>query len=70
MDRMELHKINIELDEESNSEESTEDNYTEMGDPEKATISRYERFDCRTVLASIAPEAQISHFVMVLHLLL
>ncbi|KAL8221402.1 UNVERIFIED_CONTAM: hypothetical protein K2H54_066996, partial [Gekko kuhli] len=39
MDRMELHKINIELDEESNSEESTEDNYTEMGDPEKATIS-------------------------------
>ncbi|XP_054844042.1 sodium-coupled neutral amino acid transporter 4 [Eublepharis macularius] len=39
MDRMELHKINIELDEESNSEESTEDNYTEMVDPEKATIS-------------------------------
>ncbi|XP_060100940.1 sodium-coupled neutral amino acid transporter 4 [Heteronotia binoei] len=39
MDRMELHKINIELDEESSSGESTEDNYTEMGDPEKATIS-------------------------------
>ncbi|XP_077194760.1 sodium-coupled neutral amino acid transporter 4 [Paroedura picta] len=39
MDRMELHKINIELDEESNSGESTEDNYTEMGDPEKVTIS-------------------------------
>ncbi|XP_048355925.1 sodium-coupled neutral amino acid transporter 4 [Sphaerodactylus townsendi] len=38
MDRMELHKINIELDEESNSGESTEDNCTEMGDPEKATI--------------------------------
>nr|XP_056703636.1 sodium-coupled neutral amino acid transporter 4 [Euleptes europaea] len=39
MDRMELHKINIELDEESNSGESTEDNYTGVGDPEKTTIS-------------------------------
>ncbi|XP_042323176.1 sodium-coupled neutral amino acid transporter 4 isoform X1 [Sceloporus undulatus] len=39
MDRMELKKVNIELDEESNSGESTEDNYTDMGDPEKATIS-------------------------------
>lgn len=40
MDRMELQKVNIELDEESNSGESTEDNYTEMVDPEKATINR------------------------------
>lgn len=40
MDRMELQKVNIELDEESNSGDSTEDNYTEMVDPEKATISR------------------------------
>ncbi|KAH0616630.1 hypothetical protein JD844_027890 [Phrynosoma platyrhinos] len=39
MDRMELKKVNTELDEESNSGESTEDNYTDMGDPEKTTIS-------------------------------
>nr|XP_020651189.1 sodium-coupled neutral amino acid transporter 4 [Pogona vitticeps]XP_020651190.1 sodium-coupled neutral amino acid transporter 4 [Pogona vitticeps]XP_020651192.1 sodium-coupled neutral amino acid transporter 4 [Pogona vitticeps] len=39
MDRMELKKVNIELNEESNSGESTEDTYTDMGDPEKATIS-------------------------------
>lgn len=41
MDRMELRKVNIELDEESNSGDSTDDNYSEMVDPEKATISRY-----------------------------
>ncbi|XP_066490053.1 sodium-coupled neutral amino acid transporter 4 [Tiliqua scincoides] len=41
MDRMELQKVSIELDEESNSGDSTEDNYTEMGDPEKATISSH-----------------------------
>ncbi|XP_062990037.1 sodium-coupled neutral amino acid transporter 4 [Elgaria multicarinata webbii] len=39
MDRMELQKVNRELDEESNSGESTEDNYTDMVDPEKTTIS-------------------------------
>ncbi|XP_060633545.2 sodium-coupled neutral amino acid transporter 4 [Anolis sagrei] len=39
MDRMELKKVNTELDEESNSGESTEDTYTDMGDPEKSTIS-------------------------------
>ncbi|KAJ7329762.1 hypothetical protein JRQ81_015936 [Phrynocephalus forsythii] len=39
MDCMELKKVNTELDEESNSGESTEDTYTDMGDPEKATIS-------------------------------
>lgn len=41
MDRMELRKVNTDLDEESNSGDSTEDTYTDMGDPEKATISRY-----------------------------
>ncbi|KAJ6653626.1 hypothetical protein lerEdw1_009002 [Lerista edwardsae] len=41
MDRMELRKVNIELDEESNSGDSTEDNYSEMADPEKATISSH-----------------------------
>ncbi|KYO47676.1 sodium-coupled neutral amino acid transporter 4 [Alligator mississippiensis] len=39
MDRMELQKVNIELDDESNSGESIEDSYTETGDSEKATIS-------------------------------
>lgn len=38
---MELQKVNIELDEESNSGDSTEDNYSEMVDPEKATISSH-----------------------------
>uniref|UniRef100_A0A8C3T975 Amino acid transporter transmembrane domain-containing protein n=1 Tax=Chelydra serpentina TaxID=8475 RepID=A0A8C3T975_CHESE len=39
MDRMELQNVNIKLDEESNSGESTEDSYTDIIDPEKATIS-------------------------------
>ncbi|CAI5785502.1 Uncharacterized protein PODLI_1B036092 [Podarcis lilfordi] len=41
MDRMELRKVNTDLDEESNSGDSTEDTYTDMGDPEKATISSH-----------------------------
>lgn len=40
MDRLELQKVNTELDEESNSGDSTEDNDADMVDPEKATISR------------------------------
>lgn len=40
MDRMELQKVNIELDDQSNSGESLEDNYTELVDSEKAAISR------------------------------
>uniref|UniRef100_A0A8D0GRI3 Solute carrier family 38 member 4 n=1 Tax=Sphenodon punctatus TaxID=8508 RepID=A0A8D0GRI3_SPHPU len=36
---MELQKVNIELDDESNSGESIEDSYAEIVDPEKATIS-------------------------------
>ncbi|XP_028913713.1 sodium-coupled neutral amino acid transporter 4 isoform X1 [Ornithorhynchus anatinus] len=39
MDRMELRKVNIELDEESSSGESIQDSYTEMEDSEKVTIS-------------------------------
>nr|XP_006126535.1 sodium-coupled neutral amino acid transporter 4 isoform X2 [Pelodiscus sinensis] len=39
MDRMELQNVNIKLDEESNSGESIEDSYTDITDPEKATIS-------------------------------
>uniref|UniRef100_A0A8C0GF42 Solute carrier family 38 member 4 n=1 Tax=Chelonoidis abingdonii TaxID=106734 RepID=A0A8C0GF42_CHEAB len=39
MDRMELQNVNIKLDEESNSGESIEDSYTDIIDPEKATIS-------------------------------
>ncbi|XP_038596795.1 sodium-coupled neutral amino acid transporter 4 isoform X2 [Tachyglossus aculeatus] len=39
MDRMELRKVNIELDEESSSGESIQDSYTEMEDLEKVTIS-------------------------------
>ncbi|KFP30207.1 Sodium-coupled neutral amino acid transporter 4 [Colius striatus] len=38
MDRMELQKVNIELDNQSNSGESLEDNYTELVDSEKAAI--------------------------------
>ncbi|XP_017684674.1 PREDICTED: sodium-coupled neutral amino acid transporter 4 isoform X1 [Lepidothrix coronata] len=38
MDRMELQKVNIELDDQSNSGESLEDNYTELVDSEKAAI--------------------------------
>ncbi|NXU57461.1 S38A4 protein, partial [Turnix velox] len=38
MDCMELQKVNIELDEQSNSGESLEDNYTELTDSEKAAI--------------------------------
>ncbi|KAM6438040.1 sodium-coupled neutral amino acid transporter 4 isoform 1-T3 [Liasis olivaceus] len=41
MDRLELQKVNTELDEESNSGESTEDNDADMVDPEKATISSH-----------------------------
>lgn len=40
MDRMELQKVNIELDDQSNSGESLEDNYTELVDLEKAAIRR------------------------------
>ncbi|TRZ26697.1 hypothetical protein HGM15179_000468 [Zosterops borbonicus] len=39
MDRMELQKVNIEPDDQSNSGESLEDNYTEPADSEKAAIS-------------------------------
>ncbi|NWV99785.1 S38A4 protein, partial [Machaerirhynchus nigripectus] len=38
MDRMELQKVNIEPDGQSNSGESLEDNYTEPADSEKASI--------------------------------
>ncbi|OXB61736.1 hypothetical protein ASZ78_016922 [Callipepla squamata] len=38
VDRMELQKVNIELEEQSNSGESLEDNYTELIDSEKAAI--------------------------------
>ncbi|NXC54040.1 S38A4 protein, partial [Aleadryas rufinucha] len=38
MDRMELQKVNIEPDGQSNSGESLEDNYTEPADSEKAAI--------------------------------
>ncbi|NXH43357.1 S38A4 protein, partial [Dicaeum eximium] len=38
MDRMELQKVNIEPDDQSNSGESLEDNYTEPADSEKAGI--------------------------------
>ncbi|KAL2309503.1 hypothetical protein Nmel_005704 [Mimus melanotis] len=38
MDRMELQKVNIEPDDQSNSGESLEDNYTEPADSEKAAI--------------------------------
>ncbi|KFO10404.1 Sodium-coupled neutral amino acid transporter 4 [Balearica regulorum gibbericeps] len=38
MDRMELQKVNIELDDQSNSGESLEDNYTELVESEKAAI--------------------------------
>ncbi|NXF05600.1 S38A4 protein, partial [Smithornis capensis] len=38
MDRMELQKVNIELDDQSNSGESLEDNYTEQVDSVKAAI--------------------------------
>ncbi|NXQ57994.1 S38A4 protein, partial [Anthoscopus minutus] len=38
MDRMELQKVNIEPDDQSNSGESFEDNYTEPADSEKAAI--------------------------------
>ncbi|XP_058047426.1 sodium-coupled neutral amino acid transporter 4 [Ahaetulla prasina] len=41
MDRLELQKVNTELDEESNSGDSTEDNDADMVDPEKATISSH-----------------------------
>ncbi|ETE65240.1 Sodium-coupled neutral amino acid transporter 4, partial [Ophiophagus hannah] len=41
MDRLELQKVNTELDEESNSGESTEDNDADMADPDKATISSH-----------------------------
>lgn len=40
MARMELQKVNIEPDGQSNSGESLEDNYTEPADSEKAAISR------------------------------
>ncbi|XP_065544748.1 sodium-coupled neutral amino acid transporter 4 [Lathamus discolor] len=39
MDRMELQKVNIELDNQSNSGESLEDNYTEVADSEKSAIT-------------------------------
>ncbi|XP_005419310.1 sodium-coupled neutral amino acid transporter 4 [Geospiza fortis] len=39
MDRMELQKVNIEPDDQSNSGESLEDNYREPADSEKAAIS-------------------------------
>ncbi|NXI06632.1 S38A4 protein, partial [Irena cyanogastra] len=38
MDRMELQKVNIEAEDQSNSGESLEDNYTEPADLEKAAI--------------------------------
>ncbi|XP_015674941.1 sodium-coupled neutral amino acid transporter 4 [Protobothrops mucrosquamatus] len=41
MDRLELQKVNTELDEESNSRDSIEDNDTDMVDSEKATISSH-----------------------------
>ena len=40
MDGMEQQKVNIELEEQSNSGESLEDNYTELIDSEKAAIRR------------------------------
>lgn len=40
MDRMEQQNVNIELEEQSNSGESLEDNYTELIDSEKAAIRR------------------------------
>ncbi|XP_025906079.1 sodium-coupled neutral amino acid transporter 4 [Nothoprocta perdicaria] len=40
MDRMELQKVNIELDDQSNSGESLEDSYTEMAESEKAAVIR------------------------------
>ncbi|KAM3832341.1 sodium-coupled neutral amino acid transporter 4 [Vipera latastei] len=41
MDRLELQKVNTELDEESNSGDSIEDNDADMVDSEKATISSH-----------------------------
>ncbi|NXF93389.1 S38A4 protein, partial [Eubucco bourcierii] len=38
MDRMELQNVNIKLDDQSNSGESLEDNYSELVDSEKAAI--------------------------------
>lgn len=40
MDCMEQQKVNIELEEQSNSGESLEDNYTELIESEKAAIRR------------------------------
>lgn len=40
MDRMELQKVNIQPDDQSNSGESLEDNYPEPADSEKAAIGR------------------------------
>lgn len=40
MDRMELQKVNIDPDDQSNSGESLEDNYTEPADSGKAAIGR------------------------------
>ncbi|XP_039208705.1 sodium-coupled neutral amino acid transporter 4-like [Crotalus tigris] len=41
MDHLELQKVNTELDEESNSGDSIEDNDADMADSEKATISSH-----------------------------
>lgn len=40
VDLMEQQNVNIELEEQSNSGESLEDNYTELIDSEKAAIRR------------------------------
>lgn len=40
MDRMELQKVNTDLDDDSNSGDSIEDGYSKDMDSEKATINR------------------------------